>query len=225
MIYIENDKEIFEAGYPAIVPFLIQEQDSEVYVEAYSGLEDIAEQYVLRFENEYFSDAALRWLDSNVQPYLEENGYYREKRGVMRWYHAYILNADDKINTSYIRKDSVLLTEPIRSMTLIKPAEHLELSMPVFATVIDGVAVSVATVNPHSEDQNCLEVTAETAKAYRKNGYGASNVAALSKYLIENGYSVAYCCSRYNTPSKKIAENIGFKKDGRFYAVDAYKKY
>ena len=225
MISIENDKEIFEADYPAIVPFLLQEQNGEVYIEAYSGIEDIAVQYELRFENEYFSDAALRWLNANIQSYLDKNGYYREERGVMRWYHAYILDDLKRVNTALIRDDSVLLTEPIKSVTLIKPAEHLELSMPVFATVIDGVAVSVATVNPHSEDQNCLEITAETAPKFRKRGYGASNVAALSKYLLENGYSAAYCCSRYNRASKKIAERVGFECDGRFYAVDAYKKY
>lgn len=225
MIYIENDKEIFEANYPAIVPFLIQEQDEEIYIEAYSGLEEVAKQYELRFENEYFSDVALRWLNDNIQSYLEENGYYREERGVMRWYHAYLLSDKDDVNVSLIRKDTTHVTEPIKSLTLIKPNEHLELSMPVFATVIDGVAVSVATLNPHSDDQNCLEITAETAVKYRKRGFGASNAAALSKYLLENGYSVAYCCSRYNRASQKIAERIGFKKDGRFYAVDAYKKY
>jgi len=225
MIYLEDDKEIFEANYPAIVPFLIQEQNGEIYIEAYAGIEDLARQYELRFENEYFSDTALKWLNENIQGYLEENGYYREERGVMRWYHAYILNDVSELNTDLIRQDSVLLSEPIRSLTLIKPSEHLELSMPVFATVIDGVAVSVATLNPHSEDQSCLEITAETAVDYRKRGFGASNAAALSKYLLENGYSVAYCCSRYNRASKKIAERIGFKRDGRFYAVDAYKKY
>lgn len=225
MICIENDQEIFEADYPAIVPFLMQEQDGDIYIEAYSGIEELATQFELRFENEYFSEAALRWLDANIREYLDENGYYREERGVMRWYHAYILNDKDRLNIDFIREDSVLLKEPIKSKTLIKPAEHLELSMPVFATVVDGVAVSVATVNPHSEDQSCLEVTAETAVAYRKLGYGASNVAALTKYLLENGYSVAYCCSRYNRASIKIAEKIGFERDGRFYAVDAYKKY
>ena len=71
MISIENDKEIFEADYPAIVPFLLQEQNGEVYIEAYSGIEDIAVQYELRFENEYFSDAALRWLNANIQSYLD----------------------------------------------------------------------------------------------------------------------------------------------------------
>lgn len=225
MISIENDKEIFEADYPAIVPFLIQEQDGEIYIEAYSGIEDLAEQYELRFENEYFSDTALKWLDLNIRDYLDQNGYYREERGVMRWYHAYILSDADRVNTSLIREDSIMLKEPVKSKTLIKPKEHLELSMPVFATVIDGIAVSIATVNPHSDDQNCLEITAETAVDYRKRGYGASNVTALSKYLLENGYSVAYCCSRYNRASKKIAEKIGFENDGRFYAVDAYKKY
>lgn len=224
MIVLENEKEIFDAGYVGIVPFLMEENEDGLYIEAYSGLEDLAEQFELRFENEYFSNAALSWLDVNIRDYLEEHGYYREDRGVYRWYHSFVLDDINCLDTSLIRPDTVFLTEKTKSRTLIKANEHLELSMPVFATLDNGEVISVATLNPHSEGQTRLEITAETAVNYRRNGYAASNAAALTKYLLENGYSAAYCCSRYNKTSAKIAGKIGFKEDGRFYAVDAYKK-
>ena len=224
MIELENEKEIFEAGYVGIVPFLMEENEDGLYIEAYSGLEDLAVQFELRFENEYFEKAALEWLDVNIRDYLEEHGYYREDRGVYRWYHSFVLDDIDALNTSLIRPDTVHLTKKTPSQTLIKANEHLELSMPVFATLDKGEVISIATLNPHSEGQMCLEITAETAVSYRRHGYAASNAAALSKYLLENGYSVAYCCSRYNKTSAKIAKKIGFKENGRFYAVDAYKK-
>ena len=71
--------------------------------------------------------------------------------------------------------------------------------------------------------ESLAEITVSTAPQYRKKGYGASCVAALSEYLLGKGKTPVYCVSRYNVKSFKLAGKFGFEKVLRFYALAAYK--
>ncbi len=217
----ENEKEIFDAGYPCIVPFLMTETDGDVAFEIYDGAEDLLNDFIARFEGEYFGDRALVWLDEKIRPYLQKNGFYREKYGILRWYHQFMLTPGDEVDTSLILPETQKITEKIPSQTLLKADEMLKNGSDVFGVVENGKVVSLAAVNENVSG-GCSEITVETAPAFRKRGFGASNTAALAASLLEKGETVAYCCSRYNRGSIRIARAVGFRDAGRFYAIDAY---
>ena len=220
-ITTENEKEIFDAGYPCIVPFLMTETDGNVEFEIYEGITDLVNDFISRFEGEYFCDRALTWLDGKIRPYLEKNGFYREKYGILRWYHQFTLAPGDAVNTALILPETVKISEKIPSKTLMKASEMLDGGSEVFGVIEYGAVVSLAAVN-ENESGGCSEITVETSPSCRKRGFGASNTAALAESLLESGETVAYCCSRYNRGSIRIARRVGFRETGRFYAIDAY---
>ncbi len=223
---IEEDEAIFKAGYPGIVPVLIEEHRGRLECEVYAGAEDAFRAYLARFEGRLFSERALRSLAESLDGYLEAHGYERDKKGTLRWYNSYELREAEQVDRSKIRSDSHLLTEAllakgIGNRTTFPLSELLEKSLPAFVTLSAGEVVSIAAINEQAEE-GLPEITVETAVAFRKKGFAASNAAALAAYLTEQGRAVAYCCRGNHTGSNRIARGVGFEKVGRFYAIAAY---
>ena len=224
---VENDKKIFAAGYPAIVPFLMEEYRGEVSFEIYSGIRKEVRLFEKNFQGRYFTEKALASLSASLDDYIEAHGYARDKKGATRYYYSYEAKDRAAIDTSLIQDSTCLLTqeiaEKVNNSTTFALSELLAKSIVAFVTVRGDEVVSIATVNETLENTNCLEVTVETAVAYRGKRYAESNVAALTAYLLEQGATVAYCCRNTNTKSNKIARRVGFERVGRFYAVSAYR--
>lgn len=224
---IENDKKIFSAGYPAIVPFLMEEYQGEVAFEIYSGVRKEARLFEKTFQGCYFTERALKSLAASLDPYIEAHGYLRDKKGETLYYYSYEAKKREEIDTSLVQESTCLLTQEIaecaKNRTTFSIPDLTEKNLCAFVTLIDGEVVSIATVNETLEATNCLEVTVETAVAHRGKRYAESNVAALAAYLLEKGATVAYCCRNTNTKSNKIARRVGFERVGRFYAVSAYR--
>ena len=224
---IENDKKIFAAGYPAVVPFLMEEYRGTVEFEIYSGIRKEARLFEKNFKGRYFTEKALLHISSSLDAYLESHGYERDKKGATRYYYSYEAKAREALDTALVQESSVLLTEEIASTfknrTTFSLNELLEKNIVAFVTVMENEVVSIATVNETLENTNCLEVTVETSVAHRGKRYAESNVSALTAYLLEKGATVAYCCRNTNTKSNKIARRVGFERVGRFYAVSAYR--
>lgn len=224
---IENDKKIFAAGYPAIVPFLMEEYRGEVSFEIYSGIRKEVRLFEKDFQGRYFTERALASISSSIDPYIEAHGYERDKKGVTRYYYSYEAKNWEAIDTSLIQKNTCLLTKEIaesaKNRTTFSLPELMEKGLCAFVTLAEGDVVSIATVNETLDATNCLEVTVETAVAHRGKKYAESNVAAITAYLLEQGATVAYCCRNTNTKSNKIARRVGFERVGRFYAVSAYR--
>ena len=109
------------------------------------------------------------------------------------------------------------------NLTDFDPEELLKKGLPAAVTVVEGKLCSIATVNEHSENQRLLEAAVYTAPQKRGKGYGSSNVALLAEHLLLQKKGVVYCCSCRNQPSIKLAKELGFSSESRFYAVDAYK--
>lgn len=225
---IENDKKIFSAGYPAIVPFLMEEYRGEISFEIYSGIRKEVRLFEKSFQGRLFTERALASISSSIDPYIEAHGYERDKKGATRYYYSYEAKDREAIDTSLIQKNTCLLTKEIaesaKNRTTFSLSDLVEKGLAAFVTVIDGDVVSIATVNETLENTNCLEVTVETAVLHRGKKYAESNVAAITAYLLEQGATVAYCCRNTNTKSNKIARRVGFERVGRFYAVSAYRK-
>ncbi len=226
LITLEDDEILLEEeNPPAIVPVVISNGRHGIEEELYFSVYPEVSDFVKKHREDLFEDATLRALGALVAPYLEKTGYVREKQGMLRWYHSFACYDKEKINTSLVLPSTKKLnTLRYKNMTTFDLKELKEYKLPAFVTVVDGAVVSIATVNPYSKGQRMLEITAETAPAYRKRGYGASNVAALAYYLLRHKHTVAYCCSRYNSGSIKIARQIGLIHEGKFYAIDAYRK-
>ena len=222
---VEKEKRIFKADYPMIVPFLVESYGDDLEIEVYSGVKRLAKRYVKRYGKDIFFDEALAALNEELEKYALSHGYEGEKHERLRWYYSFSMKSAEKLDVSAIFPSSVKIeSEGFENLTTLDVKENLEKNIPMFATVSDSKIVSMACVNEYTEGQKMLEITVETAPEHRKSGYARSNTAALAKFLLENGYSVAYCCSRYNEGSRRIAESLGFDLAGRFYAYNAYRK-
>lgn len=225
-ITLEDDDALFLDGRPsAIVPVVISNGrhglETEVYFSVYPEICD----FIKVHKDDLFEDETLKALNALIAPYLAEKGYVREKQGHLRWYHSFAAYDKRRINADIILPSTRKLAKyRYENLTTFDLEELKEFKLPAFVTVIKGKIVSIATVNPYSKGQRMLEITAETVPAYRKNGYGASNVAALAGYLLSHRHTIAYCCSRYNSGSIKIARKVGLTHEGKFYAIDAYPK-
>ncbi len=222
---VEKEKKIFKADYPMIVPFLVSEYGEDLELEVYSGVKRIAKRFVKKYGKDIFSDEALALINEELENYAVSHGYEGETHERLRWYYSFSMRSAENLDISAILPSSVKIEEDVfENLTTLDVGENLEKNIPIFATLEDGKIVSMACVNEYGEGQKMLEITVETAPEYRKKGYARSNTAALAKFLLENGYSVAYCCSRYNEGSRRIAESLGFDFVGRFYAYNAYRK-
>ena len=228
-IELEEDADLFDGA--GVVPFYMKEEKEDgegvLYIEAYSGIEDVLNEFASRFAKSPFTDKALSYLNDTISPYLEEKGYRCEKGSLRRYYHSFEASENTKIDTSLIRSDSFILSELKEKISECKVTfdidELLERSLFAAVSVIDGKIVSIAAVNEYDEGQRMLEITTETAREYRGMGLATSNTALLTKYLLERDYLVAYCTSRYNKASIKIAEKCGFEHTGRFFAIAGYR--
>lgn len=224
---IENDKKIFAAGYPAIVPFLMEEYRADLSFEIYSGIRREVRLFEKNFKGRYFTEKALRSLAASLDAYIEAHGYMRDKKGETRYYYSYEARDPEAIDTSLVQESTCLLTKEIadsaKNRTTFALLELVEKGLCAFVTLSEGEVVSIATVNETLETTSCLEVTVETAVAHRGKKYAESNVAAITAHLLKQGATVAYCCRNTNTKSNKIARRVGFERVGRFYAVSAYR--
>lgn len=212
----EDEQELISDGAAMLVPILIQEEDGAYRIEAYEGVRTIVEDFAVRFYGHYFSKKAIDWLDSQIEPWVNNLGYYRESVGLYRWYEVY--------------EKQVIGGEPLGETERWDGKDcEMELLLdlspdyPAYVVKKDGRIISAARTNEFDPCDTCPEITVETAPGWRGRGYAVSNVTALSNELLKDFPSVSYVCSRYNRASQKTALNAGFTKTGRFYAYTAYK--
>lgn len=225
---IENDREIFDAGYAGIVPFLIEEYKGEVSLEVYAGAEEAARVYLARYEGRLFSKEALSFVARSLDRYLLANRYERDTVGETLYYDQYELTDDASLEPSLINGATHRLTASLlkgikKNLTTFSLDELLAKRLAAFVVVEEGAVVAIATVNERLKRGRVLEVTVETAPRFRQKGYALSTVTALSAYLLDKGATVAYCCRHTHTKSKRVARRVGFVPVGRFYAVSAYR--
>ena len=101
--------------------------------------------------------------------------------------------------------------------------EVLEDGRLCFATVIDNEIVSAAGENAYREKEDTVNIWVESDEAFRGKGYGASNTAALTYYLLDTGMTVSYTVDDDNLVSARLAERVGFKRDVHVLDVIARK--
>lgn len=222
---VEIEVEEIPEDYPGIVPVFMNYENNEIYFEIYKGLENQINSFINDYHNRYFTKEAFDYLCNCVDGYLLNKPYKRDKYGQTRFYRKFMLEDKASVNQEVIKPSTVMMhsqLEDIPNLTTLFAEDTGKIPSLSFVSVEGGKIVSVATVND-TQSQHVKEITVNTALKYRGKGLGASNTAALSDYLLKNGYNVAYCVSNYNKASIKIAKKCGFKETGKFYAVSAYK--
>lgn len=212
----ENERELIEEEASMLVPILIQEEDGAYRIEAYEGVRPIAEAFAELFHGHFFSKRAIDWLDSQIEPWVNALGYYRESVGLYRWYEVY---EKQSVSGQPLDETERWDGEECESELLL----DFSPDYPAYVVKKEGRIVSAARTNEFDPCDSCPELTVETTPAWRGKGYASSNITALANELLADFPSVSYVCSRYNRASQKTAIKAGFVKTGRFYAYTAYK--
>ena len=215
MMFIDKSRAL-SGGEDIIEIFHAEFSESGLRIEVCPELADKIEPFSELSEEEFFSeentDKLVDLFDTVMYPLGYEIRYGRN-------YH-YAINRRESVNKSLILDSSqVLLPDnTFENLTDLTPDE-LELGFLCFATVEDGKIVSIASENPHHEDAKRIDIGVETARGYEGLGYGSSNVASLTYYLLDTGITVTYTVDDQNVPSIKLAERVGFVKKFHWFDI------
>lgn len=168
-----------------------------------------------------FADDTREYVSSMINEAADTYGYDSE----VVLCTEYALEKREQVNKSLILDSTEALMSDCgyNNMTECVPDPNNE-GLLCFGTVIDGEIVSSAVENPHHPDDNVIDIAVETCEECRGKGYGASNVAALSYYLLDPDIMVTYTTEDTNIQSVRLAEKVGFTKCQRVLVAAMYKK-
>lgn len=210
-----------DRGYPILWPFSIEIKNGILAAKVSEELADKIEFISDMTEAELSSTDVIDKLIALIENEVEKNGYeinYGKNR-------IYKMTRREDVNKSLILDSSeALLPDGEYDCLIDVDVDALEAGCLAFATVLDGTIVSIASENPYREDENVVNIGVETAEEYRGKGYGASNVAALTYYLLDTGMTVEYTVDNENEVSMRLAERIGFKLDRFVLNIFAHKQ-
>lgn len=230
MIYIEDHFALKEK-LDCIIPFTCIQNELDLLLHIYAPVKTMALEFIELYNKKAFSDEAIQYIDYKLQPFLSEWGYVNISDNIYDWEYSYIIDDIEMINCEKILPDTICLNNKhdYANITNIDidtfHDEWDDLKKPVrYATVFDKRILSIAEENPHYINDTNIEIGVETAENFRCKGYATSNTAALAKHLADKGNRVLYSCSRYNIPSQRTAQSVGFRIAGKRYYYAAYKK-
>ncbi len=210
-----------ESGYEILWPISIELKDGVLTATVSEEISDKVDFLDGMTEQALASEETVDRLISLIDGICEQNGYdinYGKNR-------IYKMTRREDINKSLILDSSEVIIPDKEYESLVDiDVEALEAGHLCFATVIDGNIVSVASENPYREDENTVNIGVETAEEYKRNGYGASNVAAITYYLLDTGMTVEYTVDNENEVSIHLAEKVGFTLDRFVLNIFAHKQ-
>ncbi len=223
---IHEDREIEEAavsgGLCLCVPVSVRLDagSDEAVITAYENVWDICTEYERAYGKDPFSPAAIDFLEKNVAPVIKKCGYGCDPRDHRTVAEYTVSEVTDEISTAAedarLVKDASEITD-LPCLCLHKPETDPDDEYGVCAVVIkDGAVCAVAGVNDFFTDDT-VEINVETAKDYRRKGFGSAAVAALAEYLVGLGCTVGYKCGTDNKGSVGIAEKLGMTYTGTVF--------
>lgn len=222
---------VFENEWDTAVPITVRKKDGgEVCVEVFPTYESEAEEFVRRFADDPFTDEAMDFIFEEIGTKMRNRGYEEDENGKFRrrFYYTYVIKSRDAVNRDAILPSTMPLTKKNirrkKNKTTFDLPLYIDEEMTAFVTVKDGEIVSIASENRSCSDDfvdegaDIIEIGTETYVDQRKNGYAASNCAALADALLsENDCYVTYETANDNISSQKCAEKAGFVRYGRCY--------
>ncbi len=199
----------------------------------YSFAESLAETYAKTFADPLSPDA-IDWLSEKLAPMMEERGYDSTSLQLCG-HREYRLTPADRERLPENAPDVELLT--VLTDDDRKTGENLELdafemdgSNPEDAMTVvrrEGQIVCFAAVNDIIENDctgglDWIELNVECGENYRKMGFGAACVTALTRYYLAMGKGVKYLCDEDNLPSIRTAEKVGYRLYSRVVPMVYY---
>lgn len=223
MIYEQQEEEalMLEGEFDIAVPFsfAVYEEDGEPEIRVYPSLRPLAEEFLEKFADAPFSDAAIAWAREAFGTFLEKNGFEVGEESEDYFINYRLKPVDgDAVQTTTL---PLGYDEELLNLTDYDINTMIEYGHLCCGTVVDGKIVSAACTNqPVFDDtEDCeVEIGVETVPDYAGHGYGRSNVAALTSRLASRGCTALYECASKNLPSKKLIESL----DGEEYAKNYY---
>lgn len=221
IITVNNLSSEIENGYDILWPISIVLKDGTVTAKVSEEISDKIAFLDKMTEAELASENTIDRLIGLVEDLCEQNGYeinYGKNR-------IYKMTRREDVNKSLIFDSSEVLVPEGEYESLIDiDVAAIESGCLSFATVLDGMIVSIASENPYREEENTVNIGVETAEEHKNRGYGASNVAALTYYLLDTGMTVEYTVDNENEVSIRLAEKVGFALDRFTLNIFAHKQ-
>lgn len=221
MITVENTLAYeIENRYPILWPISATVRDGKVTFSTYKELEEKLSFIEDMSEEELFKRETIDRIIGLIENEMEAAGYeisYGKN-------YIYKISRREDVNKALILDSSeVLLPDHGYADRLELQSEVLEDGRLCFATVIDGEVVSAAGENAYRENENTVNIWVESDEEFRNKGYGASNAAAVTYYLLDTGMTVSYTVDDENDASVRLAERIGFKRGSHVLDIIARK--
>ncbi len=199
----------------------------------YSFAKDLAKEFDAAFADA-LSEDAIDWLTARLAPLME--GWEYDSASIQLCGHReYRLTPADLDTLPKAAIDAELLTvltdaDRMTDADLELDAFEMDGSNPNDAmTVIreNGQIVCFAAVNDILENDTTggldwIELNVECGEAWRKKGYGAACVTALTRHYLQMGKGVKYLCDEDNLPSIRTAEKVGYRLYSRVMPLVYY---
>ncbi len=174
-----------------------------------------------------FSEEAFSALDTALRPHLAAWGYKPAMFG-SRYGVSLIQDRADAVPISAILDGTVRITDTVcgmKNLTSMKPADCA--ARGAYAQIADGQIVCIASVNNvfgtgTFDTERFAEIGVECAPDYRRRGYAASCVSALTRDLCGAGTVVVYRHYHTNQGSAAVAKTAGFQPVGRFFSYTSF---
>ncbi len=206
--------------------------DGKEYL-VYSFCEKLAEAFDAAFADP-LTEEAIDWLADKLAPMMDELDYdYTSLQ--LHGHREYRLTPADLATLPVPAQPVELLTvlteeDRVTTEELELDAFEMDGSNPEDAMTVmrqDGQIVCFAAVNDIIENDTTggldwIEINVECGEHYRQKGYGASCVAALTRYYLERGKGVKYLCDEDNLPSIRTAEKTGYRLYSRVVPMVYY---
>lgn len=220
MIILNKEEEawILETHFDAAIPIHVEDFCGKVQVFAFPSVEKCVERYLAEYKDDLFSDAALDALRRGCRDFCRANGYHEDKYPKNWGYNLILEELPQKFEPRDAICKRLLSARSVENQTTFDLKATLDSGRVVFAVMAEGKVVSLAvTATSLAEAEKWVEISVETAPAYRGRGYAKAAIGALSAFLVEKGHTVLFKCHHGNLASRSAALACGFSDAGKFY--------
>lgn len=202
------------------VPIEITESAEGTEILTYAICKDIAGEFATLYGDNPITTQSISWLNDHISPIMEHFGFCPPDVP-RQWVNKYIatspynaLQSDDIAISVHHGEDGYDLSD----------FDIIDDDSPVAVKLVNGNIVSVAYVNDLFCGVGSAEIGVDTLPDYRRMGYGAACVSALSAHLFEKGATtVLYHTYANNTASNSTAQKAGFTKTAKIFSCTCYK--
>lgn len=178
-----------------------------VLIKIKKSLIPLIEDYIGTYKNNLFSTEALSYMSE----------HFKLECPLDPWEYIYGIRHQNELTVINDKKSAVKIElEELKELNPNRfnkyPFKYPSNDLIYFGIFEDREIVSL--VSGYLGKYKAIELTGETLKAYRKNGYAKSNTFFVTEYLLDKGYEVLTTNGGNNTASVKTVESLGFQKYG-----------